>query len=95
MVFPRSNLRRRVGVGRCVGGVVVVRSVKALSEDIIELLGDAQLAPTADWYLISRMHPWVFACIGSAGLAVGIALELLRRSLKHKWGNDLGMHVVR
>jgi len=44
VVFPLANLRGRVGVRRCVSGVVVVRSVKALSEDVVELLGDPQLA---------------------------------------------------
>jgi hypothetical protein len=58
------------------------------------LLGDAQLSVTMDWYLLSRTHPWAFASIGCAGLAIGLGLEILRRSLKRHWGNDLGMHVV-
>ena len=44
MVFSRANLLRRVGVGRYVSGVVVVRSVEAVCEDVVELLRDPELA---------------------------------------------------
>jgi hypothetical protein len=59
------------------------------------LLGDAQLSVTLDWYLMSRTQPWTFALIGVAGLAAGFSFELLRRWLKRRWENDLGMHVVK